>query len=129
MIAHIVLNVSNFKRSKLFYDALLSELGYVLAVEMEEEWGASISYKYGEHNIWIKFERNNTHKPFVRDVGLDHLALLAKSKMQVDQLYNLVCNFKVFVSREPQDYPEYNEKYYAFYFRDPDGIPLEVVWK
>lgn len=31
------------------------------------------------------------------------------------------------ITREPKEYPEYTDKYYAFYFRDPDGIPLEIA--
>ncbi len=30
------------------------------------------------------------------------------------------------ITRPPSHYPEYSPEYYAFYFRDPDEVPLEI---
>lgn len=125
-IGHIIFNVKAFNESELFYDKLLTELGF--AIDHKEEWesGSIKSYKQGEHNLWIKFDETQTSESFVRNVGLDHLAFKLYSETEVDQVYKLVETLNVKITRPPKKYPEYSDNYYAFYFRDPNGIPLEV---
>lgn len=129
MIAHLVLNISDYSSSRNFYAHFLLPIGYVVQTELQGEWGASVLFRNGEHNLWLKWEKENKHEPFVRDVGLDHLAFKASSREQVEKIFQLLRSQNTVITREPIDYPEYNTPYYAFYFRDPDGIPLEIVWK
>src|SRR5665213_2264097 len=124
-IAHIMFNVSDFSRSEEFYDRLLLRLGFSANHREEIEGVAVKSYVLNEHNIWIRSDRAAPHQPFVRDTGLDHLALAARSKSEVDDLYEALREANVTITRPPAIYPEYSPDYYAFYFRDPDGIPLE----
>lgn len=53
-------------------------------------------------------------------MGLDRLAFELKSQSEV---YKLVENLNVIITRKPKKHPEYTKTYYAFYFRDPNGIP------
>ena len=126
IIGHIILNVKDFKQSELFYDRLLTELGFTIDHFDENNFVKVKSYRQNEHNIWIRFDKQNESKQFVRDAGLDHLAFQLKNEMEVDTAYELVKKSGVEITREPRNYPEYTEKYYAFYFRDPNGIPLEI---
>ncbi len=128
MIAHIVLNVSDFSRSEEFYDRLLIRMGYSQNYREESADYAVKSYQHGKHKLWIKCERMAEHLPFVRDTGLDHLAFKASSKSEVDDIHGVLRKAGVTLTRPPTAYPEYSPKYYAFYFRDPDGIPLEVAY-
>ena len=91
-----------------------------------EASGKMKSYKQGEHNLWIRFDQKKESEQFVRDVGLDHLAFELKSEKEVDEIHELIKKLDVKITREPKKYPQYTETYYAFYFRDPNGIPLEV---
>ena len=84
------------------------------------------SYKQGEHNLWIRFDRNKESEQFVRDVGLDHLAFGLDSETEVNRIYELIKKLNVKITCGSKKYPEYSETYYAFYFRDPNGIPLEI---
>lgn len=127
-IAHIMLNVSDFLRSEEFYDRLLLRLGFSPNYREVGNDVAVKSYILNEHNIWIKSDRDAPHQSFVRDTGLDHLALAARSKSEVDELYETLRQANVNITRPPMHYPEYSPDYYAFYFRDPDGIPLEVSY-
>jgi catechol 2,3-dioxygenase-like lactoylglutathione lyase family enzyme len=127
-IAHIMLNVSDFLRSEAFYDRLLFPLGFSTNYREVSADVAIKSYILNEHNIWIKSDRATPHLPFVRDTGLDHLALSARSKSEVDEMYELLREANVSITRVPASYPEYSPDYYAFYFRDPDGIPLEITY-
>ena len=75
-------------------------------------------------------QQDTTKQPesFVRNVWVDHFCFYTWSKESVDQLYNVIKALWTTITREPRDYPEYSNPYYAFYFRDPDGIPLEVAF-
>jgi catechol 2,3-dioxygenase-like lactoylglutathione lyase family enzyme len=126
MIAHIILSVKDFSVSERFYDLILGEIGFTVDFKDEGHKESAKSYRKGQHNLWIKHINNREHLPFVRDVGLDHVAFSVESRDEVDKLYNLIKRTGVEVTREPSNYPEYTEKYYAFYFRDPNGIPLEI---
>ncbi|HET6401346.1 MAG TPA: VOC family protein [Candidatus Kapabacteria bacterium] len=127
-IGHIMLNVSDFLQSEAFYDRVLSGLGFTTNHREENADVAVKSYVSGEHNIWIRSDRTALHQPFVRDIGLDHLALSARSKDEVDRIYEELRAVNATVTRPPASYPEYSPDYYAFYFRDPDGIPLEIAY-
>ena len=126
IIGHIILNVKDFVESELFYDSLLQALGFEIDHFDSGEWGKIKSYKQGEHNLWIRYDTQKDSKEFVRDVGLDHLAIEVKNENEVDEIFEIVKKLDVQITREPKNYPEYSETYYAFFFRDPNGIPLEV---
>jgi len=126
IIGHIIFNVKDFNDSELFYDKLLTEMGFEIAHISEGDFGIMKSYKQGEHNLYIRFDRTKKSEEFVRNVGLDHLAFELNSEAEVDKIYELINKMNVKITREPKKYPEYSESYYAFYFRDPNGIPLEV---
>tara|TARA_R110002073_G_scaffold298418_1_gene465055 strand:- start:10500 stop:10898 length:399 start_codon:yes stop_codon:yes gene_type:complete len=126
IIGHIILNVKDFNESESFYDKLMTELGFEIDHIDQGDFGKMKSYKQGEHNLWIRFDNLKPSESFVRDVGLDHLAFELKAETEVDKVYKLIKNLNVKITREPRKYPEYTETYYAFYFRDPNGIPLEV---
>lgn len=128
-IGHISLNVSNFKLSEEFYDRILLKVGFEVDYREESsEWSAK-SYKLNEHNLWIKSEATQISLPFVRNVGLDHLAFFVDSMNLVNEIFDELKAAKVKITKEPKHYPEYSSKYYAFYFRDPDEIPLEIAYK
>lgn len=126
LIAHIILNVKDFDISERFYDEVLGGVGFI-ANFREVADGVSVkSYLKDGHNLWIRQDASNQQSDFVRNVGLDHIALLADSKENVDDLFRLVTRLNAVVTRVPKHYPEYTEHYYAFYFRDPSGIPFEI---
>jgi len=126
IIGHIILNVKDFNESELFYDRFFLKIGFEINHFEDWDFGKIKSYKQGEHNLWIRFVDNEESKPFVRNVGLDHLAFQLNNKSEVDEVYNLLKTMNTEITRKPQKYPDYSKTYYAFYFRDPNGIPLEV---
>ena len=126
IIGHIIFNVKEFNESEIFYDKLLTEMGFEIEYVSEGEFAKMKSYKQGEHNLYIRFDQNIKSEKFVRNVGLDHLAFELNSESKVDKIFDLIKKLNVKITREPKKYPEYTESYYAFYFRDPNGIPLEV---
>lgn len=126
IIGHIILNVKDFSESEDFYDTLMSKLGFHIDHFDQGDFGKMKSYKQGEHNLWIRFDKNKESQPFIRDIGLDHLAFELQTEDEVDEIYDLIKQLHVNITREPRKYAEYTDTYYAFYFRDPNGVPLEV---
>lgn len=126
IIGHVIFNVKEFNESEKFYDQLLIGMGFKVDHVDESDFGKMKSYRQGEHNLWLRFDKNSESEEFVRNIGLDHLAFELQNESEVDQVFELVKKLRVKITREPRKYPEYSESYYAFYFRDPNGIPLEV---
>ena len=87
-----------------------------------------MGYKGENIEFEIIHENKIKYKEFNRYVGLNHIAFEVESKEKVDDIYELVKNLNIKITRPPQTYPEYTDNYYAFFFRDPDNIPLEVAF-
>jgi hypothetical protein len=68
IIGHIILNVKEFNESELFYDMLLTEMGFEINHVSKGEFGIMKSYKQGEHNLYIRFDQNKESELFVRNV-------------------------------------------------------------
>jgi len=125
-IYHIEINVSNFQKSKSFYQDFLEWLGYKRIVDGKDfaGWGndeVGIFVTYLERYKELGFHRGR--------VGLNHIAFQAKSKADVDRLHSefLVPRSIKVLYGGPKEYPEYRKGYYAVYFEDTDRIKLEFV--
>jgi catechol 2,3-dioxygenase-like lactoylglutathione lyase family enzyme len=63
-----------------------------------------------------------------RPGSLHHLAFRARSREEVDDLFREVEAIGAVIVGPPQEYPEYRPAgYYAFFFKDPEGIKYEIV--
>jgi catechol 2,3-dioxygenase-like lactoylglutathione lyase family enzyme len=114
-IAHIQLTVADVKRSVRFYEPLLH------AFEMKTiAKTAEIFYCVGSRTgIAIsqadpEFRSERFHQ---RRIGLHHLCLRARSREDVDEIFELV--------QGPQQ-DGFAPGYYSILFEDPDGIRIEV---
>jgi len=125
-IHHVDLVVSSIEQSLPFYTDLLGPIGYTRVSEVEGERGETIWYLTGPGaSVGLReAQADQSHDRYA--VGLHHVAFEASSRAQVDELARWVRTQGVEVENEPQEYT-YSPGYYAFFFRDPDGIKLEVV--
>ena len=126
-ISHINLSISNIERSIEFYNQLLFPIGFKKGLNESGKWGAVRGYKGKDVELEIIHDRAIKYKPFTRYVGLNHICFEVDTKKDVDKMYKLVKTLGVKITRKPRKYPSYTKRYYAFYFRDPDGIPLEIA--
>jgi len=127
-LGHVILSVSDFKKSVEFYDKLMLPMGYEVGLNEDADWGGLKSYEPSEGSgLYIQHEKDQEYRTFERFPGLNHVALSVDTKEEVDRVHEVVKALGTKVTREPKDYPEYSDGYYAFFFRDPDGIPLEVM--
>lgn len=127
-IAHTILNVSDYQKSKEFYDKLAESLGIETRQVSDSEDCPIRAYEIPGCPLYVRCDRSEVKKKFVRSVGLDHICIGVESKELVDSCFEVVKELGVKITSEPRKYPDYTDNYYAFYFRDPDGIPLEIAY-
>lgn len=127
---HVDIVVSSLERSLPLYRSLLRPLGYTEAYEARGERGEPVWYLDGEGvgaSLGLRAAQSETGDVDRYRVGLHHLAFEASSREQVEERYRWARAEGLAIEEEPREWP-YVEGYYATFFRDPDGIKLEVVF-
>ncbi|MDQ2963421.1 MAG: VOC family protein [Pseudomonadota bacterium] len=116
MIDHTGLTVSDVSKSKAFYGAALSPLGYSLLMEFEDAAGFGVAPK---PDFWIGEGKLN---------GLrGHVAFRAETRKQVDAFYKAAMAAGGRDNGPPGLRPHYHENYYGAFVLDPDGHNVEAV--
>jgi len=128
-IDHVDLVVSSLERSLPVYRALLEPLGLVRSAEIVGERGERIVYLMRAHGapgaVGLRERRaEGAHERYA--LGLHHLALVATSREQVDEIAAVARAHGLELEGEPREY-EYSPGYYAVFVHDPDGLKLEFV--
>lgn len=135
VIDHIEITVRDVSTAVSFYDRLLPFLGFDLRnrsdtiIEAHEK--RVVSYEHPRLGFAITSPRRafagetvNRRKPG----ALHHLAFRAESRADVDRLHLELKAIGATIVSPPREYPEYTPAgYYAFYFKDPEGIKYEIV--
>ena len=123
MLDHIGIPVSDYERSKSFYETALAPLGYALLMEVNQEvekghraagFGAE-----GKPDFWIGGEG-----------GLNravHIAITAKDRAIVDAFYRAAIAAGARDNGPPGLRPQYHPNYYGAFVLDPDGHNIEAV--
>jgi len=124
MLDHIGIDVSDVARSKAFYSAALTALGY----KITKEAGAAVGFGVAEGprkswdaagEFWIA-----PGKPHAEVV---HVAFSAESRAQVDAFYRAALAAGGTDNGAPGLRPKYHANYYAAFVLDPDGYNVEAV--
>src|SRR5438094_5246386 len=117
-IQHVEIDVSNFERSKAFYQDFLSWLGYKRILDEKDFAG----WSNGEAKIFVTYlERYKDSGFHRRQVGLNQMAFRAKSNPDVERLnseFLFPRSIKVLCGG-PKEYSEYRKGYYADNFDGP----------
>ena len=122
-IAHIQLTVTDMARSKPFYETLLHSMNMVTLLD-----GPDYFYCIGGKTgiaispVTEEFQDSNFHQ---RHPGLHHLCFRAKSREDVEAIYNTALELGATIVREPEE-AEWAPGYYSTLFEDPDGIRIEA---
>ena len=119
-VDHLVIRVSDYARSKRFYDRLFRFLGF----EVSDEYDDAIGWTNGKTRFWIgpADARGRKHKHRIGDVGLHHYAFELRSRRDVDELESFLKELGATIVDAAA---EYYDDYYAVFFLDPDGLKLE----
>jgi len=116
MIDHVALEVRDYRRSKDFYLAALTPLGFELGREFEGRIGGFT--RDGKPWFWIR-----EGEP----AAAIHIAFAAPDTDTVDAFYAAAIGAGGEDNGEPGLRTHYHPGYYGAYVRDPDGNNVEAV--
>ncbi|MFN3195245.1 MAG: VOC family protein [Chlorobiota bacterium] len=135
-VDHIQFTVKDFNKAEEFYDKLMPLLGFDLDRKSKGRVEAHdfnvIEYVGETITIGInspreKFKNDDVHRR--KPGSLHHLAFGTNSVEEVDELYTKIKGIGANIVDPPKFYPQHGEKYYALFFKDPDGIKLEICFE
>lgn len=135
VIDHIQITVRDMALAVPFYDLLLPLLGFSKesrrSAVIEKHDFFVVEYSHPLLAFAITSPRKALQSEAVhrrRPGALHHLAFRAESRAEVDRLHERIKAIGAFIVASPREYPEYTPAgYYAFFFKDPDGIKFEIV--
>ena len=134
IIDHIQLTVRDMAQAVPFYDRLMPLLGFDPSKRSEARIEAHalhvVEYWHPRLCFGISSPREAVDVPVHRrrPGSVHHVAFRAASRAEVDALHEQVVAIGATIVHAPRVFPEHVPKgYYAFFFKDPDGIKYEVV--
>ncbi len=104
-----------------FYAKLLPALGFTRAGG--QTFRVFSAEGEGPSAPWFGFIEDPDHHP-----NQNRIAFWAESREEVDRLAALAGEAGARNMSGPRDCPEYSESYYAAFFDDPSGNPLEICF-
>ncbi|KFN41070.1 VOC family protein [Arenimonas oryziterrae] len=124
MIDHIGFPVSDYARSKAFYNHVLAPLGYGLVLEVTPEMTGSQDSHAGfglrsRPQFWI------SSGDALR--GRMHICFQANTRAQVNAFHVAALAAGGSDNGAPGLRPHYHENYYGAFIIDPDGHNIEAV--
>ena len=118
MLDHMGFAVSDYARSKGFYEKALAPLGFVL---VKEPMGEAAGFgQGGKPSFWIEARGRPVH-------GRLHVAFEAKSRNLVDAFHAAAIAAGGIDNGAPGVRDVYHPNYYGAYVLDPDGNNIEAV--
>ena len=122
MLDHAGFPVTNYARSKAFYEKALAPLGYSLILEVRQNENDSPAAGFGadgKPDFWIGGEGGPNRRI--------HIAIAAKDRASVDAFYRAALDAGGTDNGSPGVRPHYHANYYGAFVTDPDGHNIEAV--
>ncbi len=121
MLDHVGIEVSDFERSKAFYERALEPLGIRLLMEFEKMAGFGKETEHGPKPFfWVGARGRPT-------VSGAHVAFGVRDPKQVDAFHAAACGAGGSYNGAPGPRPIYHPGYYGAFVLDPDGNNVEAV--
>ncbi|MFA6115017.1 MAG: VOC family protein [Sphingomonas sp.] len=121
MLDHIGLAVTDFARSRAFYEAALAPLGITVLEVIDENEAGGTAVMMGDSEPFFVFADNEQPGEGT------HVAFRASSRAQVDGFYEAAMAAGGKDNGAPGIRAQYHPNYYAAFVFDPDGINVEAV--
>jgi catechol 2,3-dioxygenase-like lactoylglutathione lyase family enzyme len=115
ILDHVSVAVSNFDRSKAFYERALQPLG----ISMLMQFPGSAGFGKGRPQFWIGARGNGAQRA--------HIAFVAANRAEVDAFYTAAIAAGGADNGKPGLRPVYHPNYYGAFVLDPDGYNVEAV--
>jgi catechol 2,3-dioxygenase-like lactoylglutathione lyase family enzyme len=125
ILDHVTLMVSDYARSRSFYEKALEPLGIKLLMEFGPVGGFG---RDGKPSFWIGTGPTSFQKAeHLQVITPTHVAFAARSRAEVDAFYGaaIAAGGKDFGA--PGVRAHYHPKYYGAFVLDPDGHDVEAV--
>ena len=121
MIDHFGINCSDLAAASAFYDQVLGTLGHTRLMD----FGVAIGYGTEQPHFWISAQP--AEGPASGPNREVHIAFTAPDAATVRAFFDAAVSLGAEVLHEPRLWPEYHERYYGAFVRDPDGNNVEAV--
>ena len=115
MIDHVTLHVSDYGKSKLFFERALAPLGYTVIMQFGAVGGLGAG---GKPDFWIA--QGEASNPV-------HVAFASANRAAVDAFYQAAIAAGGRDNGAPGLRPQYHPNYYGAFVFDPDGNNIEAV--
>jgi catechol 2,3-dioxygenase-like lactoylglutathione lyase family enzyme len=122
---HLGITIDDLPRATAQFHPVLEALGFT-----RSDADGSVSwYRDGEPELILFPAREAGTGPHRHgQVGWQHLAFAVDSQAEVDHLHAIAVGAGWYVVREPKKYPRFNDRYYASFVEDDNGIRLEFMY-
>lgn len=126
ILDHVTLMVSDYARSKAFYEAALAPLGITPLMEFGKACGFG---RHGKPDFWLGEGPTSFQTPEqLKVITPIHLAFKARSRDEVDAFFQAALEAGAKDFGQPGLRPEYHEHYYGAFVLDLDGHDIEAVY-
>jgi catechol 2,3-dioxygenase-like lactoylglutathione lyase family enzyme len=115
-VAHVAVNVSDWERSKQFYERVLAQFGYRIVYQEE----GAVAYFADAGGLDFGIGRRDP-------VGGAHVAFECPDREAVDRFYENALASGARDNGPPGIRAKYYAGYYGAYVLDPDGNNIEAV--
>jgi catechol 2,3-dioxygenase-like lactoylglutathione lyase family enzyme len=121
---HLGITVENLPRAIAQFDPVLQALGLDrFDADESVSW-----YREGEVEFILFSARETDTGPHRHGrVGWQHLAFALDAPADVDRLHSVALDAGWAAVREPKLYPRFNDRYYASFVEDDNGIRIEFM--
>ena len=126
ILDHIALSVSDYARSKAFYERALAPLGITLIMEFGTAAGFG---RNGKPEFWIGKGPAAFQTPeHLKVITTTHIAFATQGRAEVDAFYQAAIAAGAKDFGAPGLRPHYHPNYYGAFVLDPDGHDIEAVF-
>ena len=120
---HLGLSVDDLPRSIAQFDPVMQALGCT-----RHDADGSVSWSLGQEEIILFPARESGTGPHRHGrVGWQHLAFPVDTRGDVDRLHAIAVDAGWTAVRDPKRYPRFNDRYYASFVEDANGIRIEFM--
>jgi catechol 2,3-dioxygenase-like lactoylglutathione lyase family enzyme len=121
---HIGISVDDLPRSIARFDPVMQALGCT-----RQDADNGVSWYRGEEELILFPAREPGSGPHRHGrVGWQHLAFAVGSRDEVDRLHAIAVGAGWAAVSGPKPFPRFNDRYYASFVEDDDGIRLEFMY-
>lgn len=126
ILDHVTLVVSDYARSKAFYEKTLAPLG----IKPVKEFGQACGFGRGSKpDFWIGVGPTSFQKPeHIKVLTPTHVAFVARNRTEVEEFHRTALEAGGKDFGAPGVRAHYHPDYYGAFILDPDGHNVEAVF-